>query len=95
MDGRADIYSLGCSLYYLLTGRAPFPSESLREKWRALGRRTEAGADKCPEVPDELAAVLHKMMAKSPKDRYQTADEVVAAFQEEEQPKRATVPLAL
>jgi serine/threonine protein kinase len=82
-DGRADIYSLGCSLYHLLTGNPPFPEGSALEKLRRHAR--EEPYPLCAQrtdVPDALAAVVSRMMAKKPEDRYQSAAEVAAALDE-------------
>jgi uncharacterized protein (TIGR03067 family) len=77
-DARADIYGLGCTLYHLLAGRPPLPDGTVGEKLSA--QRTHE-PDPIPGLPAALAAVLAKMMAKDPKGRYQSADEVVAALE--------------
>src|SRR5262249_7250599 len=80
-DIRSDIYALGCTLYHLLTGQVPFPGESVLRKLDAHRMREPAPVcDMRPEVPTELAAVVTKMMAKNPADRYQTPAEVAAAL---------------
>ncbi len=80
-DIRADIYSLGCTLYYLLTGAPPFRGEHLWDVYQAHFSM-EAGPLNlvCPEVPVELAAVVAKMMAKEPRRRFQTPGEVAKAL---------------
>ncbi len=80
-DIRADIYSLGCTLYYLLTGGPPFRGEHLWDLYQAHFS-TEAGPLNLvrPEVPVELAAVVAKMMAKEPGRRFQTPGEVAQAL---------------
>jgi serine/threonine protein kinase len=80
VDIRADIYSLGCTLYYLLSGRPPFPSSSMRDTLRAH-RSVEAVLLNLvrPEVPAELAALAARMMAKEPELRFQTPNEVAVA----------------
>jgi len=81
-DIRADIYSLGCSLYYLLTGRTPFTGESVTEKLLKHQMEEAPALDGIrPHLPPHLAVVVRKMMAKRPENRYQTPNEVVSALQ--------------
>jgi tRNA A-37 threonylcarbamoyl transferase component Bud32 len=80
-DGRSDVYSLGCTLYHLLTGRVPFPGDSTLAKLDAHRGHEPAPARALrPEVPRGLAAVVAKMMAKRPQDRYPTAADAARAL---------------
>jgi serine/threonine-protein kinase len=83
VDGRADIYSLGCSLYYLLTGHPPFPDGTLPQRLMKHQRAAPPSIrlDR-PEAPEDLLAICAKMMAKKPADRYQSMYEVSAALAE-------------
>ncbi len=77
IDERADLYSLGCSLYFALAGRAPFPGGTKLDKIRrhrfvdppALGLLV-------PELPPAFEMIVNRLMAKRPEHRYQTAAEV-------------------
>ena len=81
VDARADIYSLGCALYYLLTGHPPFPEGTLPQRLMAHQKTPPPDINlERPEVPADLVAICDKMMAKKPDDRYQTAQEVADAL---------------
>jgi serine/threonine protein kinase len=81
VDGRADIYSLGATFYFLLTGSPPFAEGSIAQKlmWHQT-RNPKPIREVRPEVPVEVAAVLEKMMAKNPEDRYATPAELAEAL---------------
>jgi formylglycine-generating enzyme required for sulfatase activity/tRNA A-37 threonylcarbamoyl transferase component Bud32 len=79
VDGRADIYALGCTLYVMLTGRKPFDGESTIE---VLLRQTKDVATPVqklvPELPASVSQVVEKCMAKAARARYQTADDLAS-----------------
>ena len=80
-DIRADIYSLGCTFYYLLTGGPPFRGDHLWDLYQAHFSMDARPLNLVrPEVPVELAAVVAKMMAKEPGRRFQTPGEVAQAL---------------
>ncbi len=77
VDGRADLYSLGCSLYFLLTGHAPFPEGSIKERIQAhLHQTPESIRASRPECPNGLVDICQKMMQKKQEDRFQNAMDV-------------------
>jgi serine/threonine protein kinase len=81
VDVRADLYALGCTLHYLLTGRVPFPGGTVLEKlFRHCWEKPRPVEQLRPGVSPELGAVVRKLMAKHPEDRYQTPAEAAEAL---------------
>ncbi|AWM38581.1 Serine/threonine-protein kinase PrkC [Gemmata obscuriglobus] len=79
-DGRADIYSLGATLYTLLAGRPPFDGNTTQKLMQHQLRAAAPLASIRPDLPPQLTAVVARMLAKKPSDRYQSGVEVVAAL---------------
>lgn len=80
-DIRADLYSLGCTFYFVLTGQVPFPGGSLvskldKQRWQVPTSVDELRVD----VPAAVAAVIRKLLAKKPADRYRTPAELAHAL---------------
>ncbi len=86
LDGRADIYSLGCTLFFALAGRPPFADGSVTE--RILKHQMVPApslASLRPDVPEELVRLCGWMLSKSPDQRPARADSVVEAIQQWEE----------
>jgi eukaryotic-like serine/threonine-protein kinase len=83
VDARADIYSLGCTFYFLMTGHPPFPDGTLPQRLMAHQKQQPPGIEKeRSDVPPDLAAICMKMMAKKPADRYQSMSDVSQAVRQ-------------
>lgn len=88
VDGRADVYSLGCALFHALAKRVPYrlgPKSRFKTVPEVIAAHREQPVPSirkyAPEVPEKLAAVIKKMMAKDPNDRYATAADVAKALE--------------
>ncbi len=77
VDARADIYSLGCTLYYVLTGHPPFPEGTLPQRLMMHQREMPPSIyEDRPDAPEDLVEICMRMMAKKADDRPQSASEV-------------------
>lgn len=82
VDHRSDIYALGCTFYYFLTGELPFKGTSAMELIMAKNKGTFTRARSLnKEIPERLDLILDKMIAKDPKARYQTYEELIRDLQ--------------
>ncbi len=99
MDARADFYALGATFFEMLTGRRAFLSNSPLELLHAhLAQRPPSPRDFVPELPEALAGLVLKLLAKDPDDRYQSSWGLIADLEEcrrqlREQGQIASFPL--
>ena len=90
VDHRADLYSLGATLYFMLTGQVLFPDKKSRSAkinahWNEQPRSIR---QLVPGIPTELAEIVERLLAKDPQDRFASAREVVIALKPFAKPKR-------
>ena len=82
LDSRSDIYSLGVTAYHMLSGMPPFEGDTpLAVAVQHLNQPPEPLTTRCPGLPDALAGLVHRMLAKRPGDRFASAPEFVLAMQ--------------
>ncbi|HKB42234.1 MAG TPA: serine/threonine-protein kinase, partial [Gemmataceae bacterium] len=81
-DIRADLYSLGCTFYFLLSGQVPFPGGTLIQKLDRQRWEVPPSVDQLqPSVPGAVAEVVRRLMAKTPAERFQTPGELAEALE--------------
>jgi serine/threonine protein kinase len=80
VDIRSDLYSLGCTFYYALAGQVPFPGNPMEKLVRHLMRDPQPLRELRPEVPEPLAEMVGRLMAKDKEKRYQTPSELAEAL---------------
>lgn len=79
VDARADLFSLGCTLYFALTGQLPYPIDALRSE-TPPSAESPAWRERLPDIPPALVNVLDKLLAWRPEERYASAAELSAAL---------------
>jgi eukaryotic-like serine/threonine-protein kinase len=93
VDGRSDLYGLGCSMYHLMTGKLPFPGDSPIER---LGKRISGRhvpiTEHLPDLPAPFIKVLDKLLAHKPHERYATAVDAAEALQGLIRPRTKSSP---
>jgi eukaryotic-like serine/threonine-protein kinase len=92
VDGRSDVFGLGCAMYHLMTGKLPFPGSSPIER---LGRRLSGRhvpiTEHLPDLPSNVVRLLDKMMAHKPHERFSSATELADALQHLIRPRPRSV----
>ena len=95
VDGRSDLYGLGCSMYHLMTAKLPFPGSSPIER---LGKRISGRhvpiTDFLPNLPPNFVKVIDRLLAHKPHERYPTAADAADALERLLRPKARPVPVA-
>ncbi len=96
VDGRSDLYGLGCSMYHMLTSKLPFPGNSPIER---LGKRISGRhvpiTEHLPDLPPNFVKVIDRLLAPKPHERYPTAADAADALQSLIKPRTRSVPVAL
>ncbi|HLG06179.1 MAG TPA: serine/threonine-protein kinase [Gemmatimonadales bacterium] len=93
IDHRSDIYALGCVLFEMVAGRPPFVGNSATQMIQQHVQVPPPPVRNFrPDAPPALDAVLQRALAKAPDDRYQSADEMLAALQQVQAPSAAAAP---
>jgi len=80
VDPRSDLYSLGCTLFHMLAGRPPFESDDLNTMMR-LHLEAPPPMEALEHVPEPVRAIVERLLAKDPNDRFQTPGELLAAIE--------------
>ena len=92
VDGRSDVFGLGCAMYHLMTGRLPFPGSSPIER---LGKRISGRhvpiTEHLPELPSNFVRLIDKMMAHKPHERFSSAAELADALQNLIRPRARSI----
>jgi serine/threonine protein kinase len=95
VDIRSDLYSLGCTFYYLLSGTVPYPGGKTVDKLiRHHSEPARPIEELRPDVPKKIANIVRKLMAKKAEDRFQTPDELMDALAPHAAPSVMDWPIA-
>jgi serine/threonine protein kinase len=95
-DIRSDLYSLGCTFYFLLTGQVPFPGGNTVDKViRHNSDEPQKLEELRPDVPRKIARIVRKLMAKNPRERFQSPEELMDALAPNAAPSAMDWPIAL
>lgn len=92
VDARSDIYSLGISLYQMLTGEVPFEGELSAILAQHVTRRPDPPSARVPEIPKALDEVVLRMLEKAPEDRFRNCADVSRALRTAGKPQRRRRP---
>ena len=81
LDRRSDMYSLGATLYEMLSGKAPFEAETFHSLVESVHKNSPKSiCQLVPEVPSGLATIVHRMLARNPEDRFVSYDQLAEAL---------------
>jgi serine/threonine protein kinase len=94
IDGRADLYSVGCTLFHMITGTPPYSgSSSIEVILNHIQSPVPDVVKLCPELKDSIAAVIYKLMEKDPEKRFQCAADARVALMDAYQSQRSAIPV--
>jgi serine/threonine-protein kinase len=93
VDGRSDLFSLGCATYHLMAGQLPFPGNTPIERLgKRLSGRPVPISEHLPDLSPNVASIIHKLLSQKPHDRFQTGEEVADALMGLLRPRSRSAP---